>query len=196
MKKIKITPPLTIEDCENFADLIIEGAKKLTAARSARDSFNEANKHRPPHWITVVTSSGKDAESYWKVFTHECPYCAFHYYDICEDGYNYCPNCGCQMTGKKKMKKEEVIDLLDNLIGMIDDSHGNDYDTALKIAIKSLSQEPIKQTGYWIEQEKGLKITSYKCSKCGRVVMDDTGYDVSKDYPYCHCGAKMIGEIE
>ena len=32
----------------------------------------------------------------------------------------------------------EAIDLLDNLIGMLEDSHGSDYDTALKMAIKSL----------------------------------------------------------
>lgn len=45
--------------------------------------------------------------------------------------------------------------------------------------------------GLWIEDEKGAKVTAYKCSECGRVVWDDTGYDVSEDYPYCHCGAKM-----
>ena len=45
--------------------------------------------------------------------------------------------------------------------------------------------------GRWIEDEKGAKVTAYKCSECGRVVWDDTGYDVSKDFPYCHCGAKM-----
>ena len=62
------------------------------------------------------------------------------------------------------------------------------------VSVKEQAEEWAKN--YSAEQEKGLKITSYKCSKCGRVVMDDTGYDVSKDYPYCHCGAKMIGEIE
>ena len=45
--------------------------------------------------------------------------------------------------------------------------------------------------GKWVEYEKGMIVTSYKCSLCGDVVMDDTGYDVVKDYPYCHCGAKM-----
>ena len=38
------------------------------------------------------------------------------------------------------MTIEEAIDLLDNLIGMIDDNHGNDYDTALKMAIKALEE--------------------------------------------------------
>ena len=47
------------------------------------------------------------------------------------------------------------------------------------------------KTGRWIEQEKGIHATWYKCSECGRVVWDDTGYDVRKDFPYCHCGARM-----
>ena len=47
------------------------------------------------------------------------------------------------------------------------------------------------KTGRWIMKEKGIHATQYKCSECGRVVWDDTGYDVRKDYPYCHCGARM-----
>ena len=41
------------------------------------------------------------------------------------------------------MTREDAIDLLDNLIGMIEDNHNSDYDKALKMAIKSLEQEPI-----------------------------------------------------
>ena len=40
------------------------------------------------------------------------------------------------------MTREEAIDLLDNLIGFVEDNHGSDYDEALKIAIKALKQEP------------------------------------------------------
>lgn len=39
------------------------------------------------------------------------------------------------------MTREEAIDLLDNLIGFVEDNHGSDYDKALKIAIKALEQE-------------------------------------------------------
>lgn len=49
--------------------------------------------------------------------------------------------------------------------------------------------------GRWIVKDKGIIVTSYCCSECGQVVRDDTGYDVSIDYPYCHCGAKM-DEVE
>lgn len=41
------------------------------------------------------------------------------------------------------MTREQAIDLLDNLVGMVDDSNGNDYDTALKIGIEALKQPEI-----------------------------------------------------
>jgi len=50
--------------------------------------------------------------------------------------------------------------------------------------------------GRWLVKDKGIIVTSYCCSECGRVVRDDTGYDVVIDYPYCHCGAKMVNEDE
>ena len=39
------------------------------------------------------------------------------------------------------MNEMEAKNLLDNLIGMIDDNHSNDYDTVLKMAIKALEVE-------------------------------------------------------
>ena len=41
------------------------------------------------------------------------------------------------------MKKEEAIELLDNLIGMIEDNQDNDYDEALKMGIKAIENQPI-----------------------------------------------------
>lgn len=38
------------------------------------------------------------------------------------------------------MTREQAIDLLDNLIGMIDDNQENDYDTAFKMAIQALEE--------------------------------------------------------
>lgn len=40
-----------------------------------------------------------------------------------------------------KMTREEAIDLLDNLKGMIEDSQSNDYDKALTMAIEALKRE-------------------------------------------------------
>ena len=48
--------------------------------------------------------------------------------------------------------------------------------------------------GEWIETQRGIHVTDYKCSCCGRTVRDDTGYNVSKDYPFCNCGADMRGD--
>lgn len=53
-----------------------------------------------------------------------------------------------------------------------------------------------RKTGKWIISNTNSKVTTYKCSECGRIVHDDTGYDVSKDYPYCHCGADLRGELK
>lgn len=39
------------------------------------------------------------------------------------------------------MTNEEAINILDNLIGMVEDNHNNDYDEALKLAIKALEKE-------------------------------------------------------
>ena len=55
-----------------------------------------------------------------------------------------------------------------------------------------LQDERLK--GEWIETQRGIIVTEYKCPFCGRTVKDDTGYDVSADFPFCHCGADMRNE--
>lgn len=44
------------------------------------------------------------------------------------------------------MTREEAIDLLDNLVGMVEDNHKSDYDTALQMAIKALEELPKRRT--------------------------------------------------
>ena len=39
------------------------------------------------------------------------------------------------------MDKEQAIDLLDNLIGIVEDNQENDYDTALRMAIDALKAQ-------------------------------------------------------
>ena len=56
--------------------------------------------------------------------------------------------------------------------------------------------EPERKKGKWILVEESIKVAAYKCSECGRNVWNDMGYDVVKDYPFCHCGADMRGEQE
>ena len=40
-------------------------------------------------------------------------------------------------------EREKAIDLLDNLVGMIEDNQDNDYDFALKKCIEALKQEDV-----------------------------------------------------
>ena len=47
------------------------------------------------------------------------------------------------------MTNQEAIDLLDNLIGMIEDNHGSDYDSAIRMAIDALESK-------WIPCSKEL----------------------------------------
>lgn len=40
------------------------------------------------------------------------------------------------------MDREKAADLLDNLIGMVEDNHEADYDTALRMGIEALTAQP------------------------------------------------------
>lgn len=54
--------------------------------------------------------------------------------------------------------------------------------------------QPERKKGEWIEISS-INHT-YKCSECGRLLINvaDGRNNVSKHYPYCHCGADMRGE--
>ena len=48
-----------------------------------------------------------------------------------------CKNSGGNVTNEEI---EEAIDLLDNLIGVVEDNHGSDYDKAIKMGIGALKR--------------------------------------------------------
>ena len=56
------------------------------------------------------------------------------------------------------------------------------------------SAQPERQKGEWIEISSISH--TYKCSECGRLLVNitDGKNNVAKNYPYCHCGADMRGE--
>ena len=85
------------------------------------------------------------------------------------------------------MTREEAIDLLDNLKGMIEDSQGNNYDEAFRMAIEALKQEP--KTGNWIETEYvGNDNYNFECSECHHTDTHSKAVKVN----YCwYCGADM-----
>ena len=101
------------------------------------------------------------------------------------------------------MNSQQAINLLKGLEQSLDDycELNDEGKAAFRMAITALElfgnseQLPsvTPKTGKWIEELRGIMVTEYRCSECGRLVRDDTGYDVAKDYPFCHCGAKMDG---
>jgi len=68
--------------------------------------------------------------------------------------------------------------------------------------LKELKQlrEKEPKTGYWeYDKDKSNWYDSiYRCSCCGRTVLipfqSKADVDLYRDYPYCHCGAKMEEE--
>ena len=55
-------------------------------------------------------------------------------------------------------------------------------------------EQPERIKGHWIEM--ALSNHTYKCSECGRLLVNitDGKNNVAKNYPYCHCGADMRGK--
>lgn len=57
---------------------------------------------------------------------------------------------------------------------------------------------PVNQTGKWIKITKdGITPIEYICSNCGRTVKSYYDeYIITKDFPFCHCGADMRGDAK
>lgn len=66
------------------------------------------------------------------------------------------------------------------------------------IDLRKFKEENTRPQGEWIKITKdGITPAEYTCSNCGRTVKsyyDD--YFIVKEYPFCHCGAKMKGGTE
>ena len=85
-------------------------------------------------------------------------------------------------------------------------NHALDRETILfsfvrKVAISALKKMPSADIAP-VRHGRWLPIVSYnntyKCSECGRLLVDITDglKIVAKHYPYCHCGAKMDAQGE
>lgn len=83
-----------------------------------------------------------------------------------------------------KEEREKAIDLLDNLLGMIEDNQGNDYDFALKKGIEALKQEskeggdihlPLYNVGGWIES--GTDGNAYKLYMSNGIEFEKQPYE-------------------
>lgn len=79
------------------------------------------------------------------------------------------------------MTDEKAKELLNNLIGMVEDNHESDYDTALKIGIDAIESKKIircKDCRFWAKEKdslqgrcflgKGYPTRSYFCGSAQR----------------------------
>lgn len=57
-------------------------------------------------------------------------------------------------------------------------------------ALPAADVEPVRH-GWWMPHRYGVGETVMTCSVCGRHITVNTKTEDVKDYPYCHCGAKM-----
>ena len=100
------------------------------------------------------------------------------------------------------MDKQTAINLLDNLVGMVEDTQENDYDTALKMGIEALKSnvQPVRH-GHWIIKDNpGTGWYRVTCSECGEDVTSVApviGFfpNARVTWDFCpNCGADMRGE--
>lgn len=75
------------------------------------------------------------------------------------------------------MDNKQAIDLLDNLIGMVEDNQENDYDTALCMAIDTLKQPEIIRCGECIYRYvEGKKVRFNRCRLDHNNIQSDDWY--------------------
>lgn len=89
---------------------------------------------------------------------------------------------------------------------VVDRAFNRGWNSCLKEFLKNIKElpsiTPQQRVGRWInkyaEDACGERYSYWACSECGR----DVGFnlanieDVLSDYPYCHCGAKMVESQE
>ena len=86
------------------------------------------------------------------------------------------------------MTREQAIDLLDNLIGMVEDNHCSDYDSALRMAIADMEKQIPKMV---INEDRFYDYC--ECPSCKSVAVDSVGCM----YGYCRkCGQRLKSSEE
>lgn len=110
---------------------------------------------------------------------------------------NFCLNCETDMRGDKmKISEKKMQIVIDNYFKSecdVNTSIRQAFEKGFRIGVKKVSSaEPERKKGKWIEFPNHM---AYKCSECGRIIQNTDGRrNVSKHYPFCHCGADMRGE--
>lgn len=105
------------------------------------------------------------------------------------------------MTGGDYISRQAVFDLVEhyNSDGLGSVFDGYKQGVRFANAVNRLPSVTPK-TGHWIlNDNQGIQAVgylTYHCSECGREISSKYHGKVSllKEYPYCHCGAKMESE--
>ena len=67
------------------------------------------------------------------------------------------------------------------------------YERGVNDGYAKAIEENERPKGEWIKEPNGRTTDIYRCSLCKRSIMLCKGADLT-NYPFCHCGAKMINE--
>ncbi len=133
--------------------------------------------------------------------TKKCTTCAYR--EIDGKPHEMCKSCICGNRYKQDscedcISREEVLQIYDEWFSTCNIADKKESPKAKINALAPVS--PIRPKGHWIRNEKqGVQATgylTYHCSECGREICSKYHGKISliKEYPYCHCGAKMESE--
>ena len=96
------------------------------------------------------------------------------------------------------MRLTDVDNLIDSIYAtMNDDMDAYMNHDLLEKVIKKIDTapiadaEPVRHAHYILDAVYPSGIFIYRCSECGRSYSVFEKRDISKEYPYCNCGAKM-----
>jgi len=91
-----------------------------------------------------------------------------------------------EFAQQEDMTREQAINLIDNLIGMVEDNHNSDYDIALQMAKKAIEQEPFKGAYIQVAKERDIAIEQLR----------ELGYSLGEKIRPCEKEQEpIIGEV-
>lgn len=97
------------------------------------------------------------------------------------------------------IRRKDAIDAFNRIKNTLKNPETAHYDTLMFYEIEDVLEDVEPADVVPVRHGTWLPIVSYnntyKCSECGRLLVDITDglKMVAKNYPYCHCGAKMDG---
>lgn len=100
------------------------------------------------------------------------------------------------------MTNNKAIELLDNLIGMVEDNHGSDYDKAIHMAIDAIAADVVeadkaqKEIDYWHDKAQSYEQTILKLSLNKADVVEVVRCKDCKWYSGIGCAIKIVDESD